>query len=42
MLMNKKFIKDIDSLFGNYEAGLVTEGTTPLNSYQVADPEEFM
>ena len=42
MLMNKKFIKDIDTLFGNYEAGLVTEGTTPLNSYQVADPEEFM
>jgi len=42
MLMNKKFIKDIDTLFGPYEAGLVTEGTTPLNSYQVSDPEEFM
>lgn len=42
MLMNKKFIKDIDTLFGNYEAGLVTEGPTPLNSYQVSDPEEFM
>ena len=42
MLMNKKFIKDIDTLFGAYEAGLETEGPTPLSHYEVSDPEEFM
>ena len=33
MLMNKKFIKDIDTLFGAYEAGLETEGPVPLSHY---------
>lgn len=42
MLMNKKFIKDIDTLFGVYEAGIETEGPTPLSHYEVSDPEEFM
>ena len=42
MLMNKKFIKDIDTLFGAYEAGIETEGPTPLSHYEVSDPEEFM
>ena len=42
MLMNKKFIKDIDTLFGAYEAGLETEGPVPLRHYEVSDPEEFM
>lgn len=42
MLMNKKFIKDIDTLFGAYEAGMETEGPTPLSHYEVSDPEEFM
>ncbi len=42
MLMNKKFIKDIDTLFGAYEAGLETEGPVPLSHYEVSDPEEFM
>ncbi len=42
MLMNKKFIKDIDTLFGHYEAGLETEGPVPLSHYEVSDPEEFM
>lgn len=42
MLMNKKFIKDIDTLFRAYEAGIETEGPTPLSHYEVSDPEEFM
>ena len=42
MLMNKKFIRDIDTLFGAYEAGIETEGPTPLSHYEVSDPEEFM
>ena len=42
MLMNKKFIKDIDTLFGAYEAGIETEGPTPLSHYEVSDPEELM
>ena len=42
MLMNKKFIKDIDTLFGAYEAGIETEGPVPLSHYEVSDPEEFM
>ena len=42
MLINKKFIKDIDTLFGAYEAGIETEGPTPLSHYEVSDPEEFM
>ncbi len=42
ILMNKKFIKDIDTLFGAYEAGIETEGPTPLSHYEVSDPEEFM
>ena len=42
MLMNKKFIKDIDTLFGAYEAGIETEGPTQLSHYEVSDPEEFM
>ena len=42
MLMNKKFIKDSDTLFGAYEAGIETEGPTPLSHYEVSDPEEFM
>lgn len=42
MLMNKKFIKDIDTLFGDYEAGLETEGPVPLSHFEKDDPEEFM
>ena len=42
MLMNKKFIKDIDSLFGAHEAGLDTNTPAPLSHFSVSDPEEFM
>lgn len=42
MLMNKKFIKDIDSLFGVHEAGIDVDTPAPLSHYSVSDPEEFM
>ena len=42
MLMNKKFIKDIDTLFGTHEAGLDIHTPAPLSHYSVSDPEEFM
>ena len=42
MLMNKKFIKDIDSLFGAHEAGLDIDTPAPLSHFSVSDPEEFM
>ncbi len=42
MLMNKKFIQDIDQLFGPYEAGMETESTVPLSHFETSDPEEFM
>lgn len=42
MLLNKKIIKDINFLFGDYDAGLETEGRLPLGGYDYTDPEEFM
>ena len=42
MLMNKKFIKDIDTLFGSHEAGIDIETPAPLSHFSVSDPEEFM
>ncbi len=38
-LLNRKFIKDIDTLYGEYQAGEESEGKTPLTSYQEADTE---
>ncbi len=38
-LLNRKFIKDINENYGNYQAGLETEGKTPLTSYSVNDKE---
>lgn len=38
-LLNRKFIKDIDTLYGEFQAGEVAEGKTPLTSYSAADPE---
>ena len=40
MLMNKKYMKDINELFGAYDAGIDLEA--PLGSYKLDDPEEFM
>ena len=42
MLMNKKYIKDINDLFGAYDAGIDIEAPAPLGSYKLDDPEEFM
>lgn len=38
-LLNRKFIKDIDGLYGEYQAGETAEGKTPLTSYKEEDAE---
>lgn len=38
-LLNRKFIKDIDVLYGEYQAGEEDEGKTPLTSYTEGDTE---
>ena len=38
-LLNRKFIKDIDSLYGEYQAGETSDGKTPLTSYTENDAE---
>ena len=38
-LLNRKFIKDIDGMYGEYQAGETSEGKTPLTSYTEADTE---
>ena len=38
-LLNRKFIKDIDGLYGEYQAGETAEGATPLTSYKEGDCE---
>lgn len=38
-LLNRKFIKDIDTLYGEYQAGETSEGKTPLTSYTEGDAE---
>ena len=38
-LLNRKFIKDIDDLYGVYHAGETSEGKTPLTSYTEGDVE---
>lgn len=43
MQLNRKIIKEIDDLFGHYEAGVKLDETPPpLAAYQTSDPEEFM
>lgn len=41
-LLNRKFIKDIDTLYGDFQAGEVAEGKTPLTSFSTSDvnPDE--
>lgn len=36
-LLNRKFIKDIDTKYGEFQAGEVAEGKTPLTSYKEED-----
>ena len=38
-LLNRKFIKDMDGLYGEYQAGESSEGKTPLTSYTEEDKE---
>ena len=38
-LLNRKFIKDIDNLYGEYQAGETSDGKTPLTSYSENDAE---
>lgn len=38
-LLNRKFIKDINTTYGDFQAGIETEGKTPLTSYSVGDAE---
>lgn len=38
-LLNRKFIKDINELYGEYQAGVEDEGRTPLTSYTKNDCE---
>ncbi len=38
-LLNRKFIKDIDGLYGEFQAGEETEGKTPLTSFTEGDSE---
>ena len=42
MLMNKKLSKDMNLLFGQYDAGLDIHQPTPLGHFKIDDPEEFM
>ncbi|MFA5536312.1 MAG: 4Fe-4S dicluster domain-containing protein [Bacillota bacterium] len=42
MLLKHKISKDINELFGEYEAGLDPEGDLPLGMYKADDPDEFM
>jgi len=38
-LLNRKFIKDINANYGEYQAGETAEGKTPLTSYTTSDAE---
>ena len=38
-LLNRKYIKDIDNLYGAFQAGESAEGKTPLTSYTEGDTE---
>ncbi|MDW7675572.1 MAG: 4Fe-4S dicluster domain-containing protein, partial [Bacillota bacterium] len=42
MKMNRKLIKDINELFGDYAAGVDLEAKPPLGQFNTNDPEEFM
>lgn len=38
-LLNRKFIKDMNELYGDYQAGVVTEGRNPLTNFTKEDCE---
>jgi len=41
-LLNRKFIKDINELFGEFQAGADTETPSPLTSFNINDDPEVM
>lgn len=40
-LLNRKLIKDINALYGEYEAGLEPQGAAPLTAYRLDDEDPF-
>jgi len=38
-LLNRKFIKDINNLYGEFQAGEAADQTSPLHSFELSDPE---
>lgn len=38
-LLNRKFIKDVNEEYGEYQAGVTTEGRHPLIDFKESDPE---
>mgnify|MGYP003390523546 FL=1 len=38
-LLNRKYIKDVDEIYGGYQAGEDTESRAPLNTYKTDDVE---
>lgn len=38
-LLNRKFIKDSNTLYGEYQAGAVVDGKSPLTSFTEKDPD---
>lgn len=38
-LLNRKFIKDVNELYGDYQAGFDTDSLAPLNTYKTVDVE---
>lgn len=38
-LLNRKYIKDVDEIYGEYQAGEDTESRAPLNTYKTDDVE---
>lgn len=42
MSLNRKLIKDMNTLFGEFEAGMGDEGPDVLRTYKLDDVEEFM
>lgn len=42
MEINRKVIKDLNELFGPYDAGMNLDDRPPLGTYKLDDPEKFM
>ena len=42
MKLNKRIAKDIEDLFGPYEAGVDLDENSPLGDFKYEDPEEFL